>query len=516
MSRSSDTEATSASPIEQKPQAKKAVRKKNSHRRLAAAVVAVLICGGVALWTVIRVEGRREGNREVQISSRERLERADEVITTIGPGIHAPASDDQGQFVLATASPEQQELDLAISECRTLIRMRPGDADAQAKLGSLLIDRGKFDEAIVALREAARLKPGRSDVHCKLGRALGAQGKLVEAVAEFRETIRLEPGNVDARKCLGETLAKQGKIDEAAAEYTEADRLKFEPNVALMSLKLLEKGAADVSRSRTHEGEFHGDVDVSDTGATDRATSGVQAGPQSVAGFYNRGISFAKGAEFDKAISDLNDAIRLDSRFAAAYVVRGEIWLSKNELEKAMGDLNEAVRLDPHGRAYNVRGLIWARKKCYDSAIDDYNEAIRLDPGDAVAHTGRGYAWSQQKEYEKAIADYEASIRLEPEDAGALNGLAWLESTCPDAKYRDGKKAIELASKACELTKWKEPMIVDTLAAAYAESGEFESARLLGRPKRSSCSRTRRRSVSFGAASSSISRDGRIAAERPN
>ena len=59
---------------------------------------------------------------------------------------------------------------------------------------------------------------------------------------------------------------------------------------------------------------------------------------------------------------------------------------------------------------------------------------------------------------------------------GAYNSCAWIWATCPESKYRDGKKAVESATKACELTKWKDAFTVGTLAAAHAEAGDFVSA----------------------------------------
>jgi tetratricopeptide (TPR) repeat protein len=143
-----------------------------------------------------------------------------------------------------------------------------------------------------------------------------------------------------------------------------------------------------------------------------------------------------------------------------------------------LGGCNKASRPDPTDEAqiHGARGADWLNKKEYDKAIADFDQAIRLDPKDAYAYHNRGLAWSDKKEYDKAIADYSEAIRLDPKDAWAYNGRAWLWATCPDAKYRDGKRAVESATRACELSEWKEAYPIDTLAAACAEAGDFEAA----------------------------------------
>ena len=93
-------------------------------------------------------------------------------------------------------------------------------------------------------------------------------------------------------------------------------------------------------------------------------------------------------------------------------------------------------------------------RKNYDQAIADYDDAIRLDPGGSpVRYTGRGYAWSQKKDYEKAIADYDpkrsAWMPTTPALSTAGRGFG---PRVPDARFRDGKKAVETATRACELT----------------------------------------------------------------
>ncbi len=122
------------------------------------------------------------------------------------------------------------------------------------------------------------------------------------------------------------------------------------------------------------------------------------------------------------------------------------------------------------------RGSAWQSKGEYDKAIADYDRVIELDPEDADAYFSRGDVWDIKGEYEKAIADCSRAIDLEPDNADAYNQLAWLRSTCPESGFRDAQAAIENASRACELTNWQDWNILDTLAAAYAETGDFESA----------------------------------------
>ena len=120
--------------------------------------------------------------------------------------------------------------------------------------------------------------------------------------------------------------------------------------------------------------------------------------------------------------------------------------------------------------------MAWYTKKEYDKAIADCNKAIRLDPKNGWTYNLRGSAWDAKKEYDKAIADYSEAIRLDPKDALAHRNLARLWATCPERKYRDGKMAVESAIHACELSEWKTAENLDTLAAAYAELGDFAKA----------------------------------------
>jgi Tfp pilus assembly protein PilF len=102
--------------------------------------------------------------------------------------------------------------------------------------------------------------------------------------------------------------------------------------------------------------------------------------------------------------------------------------------------------------------------------------AIKNMKSPAQIHIERGDQFRYSKDYAKAVSEYEEALRLDPKSCQALNSFAWMLSTSPEAKYRDGKKAVKLAKQACELSEWQDPNLLDTLAAAYAEAGDFDAA----------------------------------------
>ena len=115
--------------------------------------------------------------------------------------------------------------------------------------------------------------------------------------------------------------------------------------------------------------------------------------------------SFKKG-DYDQAIKDYSEAIKLDPEYAFPFYGRGCAWALKKDYDKAIKDLTEAIRLDPkNASAYNDRGGVFLTTGKYDKALKDYTEAIRLDPKHGASFDGRGWAWLKTREYDKAIED---------------------------------------------------------------------------------------------------------------
>lgn len=121
----------------------------------------------------------------------------------------------------------------------------------------------------------------------------------------------------------------------------------------------------------------------------------------------------------------------------------------------------------------------WVRQRDVtpiDQAPEYFSRVIKAAPKRGWAYNLRGIARQERGDFEGALKDYTMAVRLNPRDAAAYNNRAWLLATCPDSAHRNSAQALASARQACKLTNWKQPIFVDTLAAAYAAEGDFKSA----------------------------------------
>ncbi|UCF00168.1 MAG: tetratricopeptide repeat protein [Planctomycetota bacterium] len=145
--------------------------------------------------------------------------------------------------------------------------------------------------------------------------------------------------------------------------------------------------------------------------------------------------------------------------------------------EEAIFHFSEAIRLEPlYHRPYVNFGVMMAKRGDLDEAIAHFVKAIQLKPNNDKAHHNLANALYSKGKIGGAIQHFRESIRLRPNSPKALSRLAWILATSRDAKYRNGTEAVWLAKRACELTNYKEPEILNALAAAYAEIGEYREA----------------------------------------
>jgi tetratricopeptide (TPR) repeat protein len=223
-------------------------------------------------------------------------------------------------------------------------------------------------------------------------------------------------------------------------------------------------------------------VALSSKGQADKALAdfnkAIQLDPRATLAYYHRANLAYGRRQYDRALDDYNTVIRHDPSFDWAYHVRGWIYYRKKDYDRALADYQTAIRLVPTETVfYRDRGNIALARKQYDRALADYSKAIELDPGYAVPWLQRGRTQAARKEYALALADYEKAVQVVskgPYASPFYTALALFRAGCPDAKHRDGKKALAAAQKAYDLTKG--PTELSTLAAAHAELGQFDKA----------------------------------------
>ena len=170
--------------------------------------------------------------------------------------------------------------------------------------------------------------------------------------------------------------------------------------------------------------------------------------------------------------------------------LRSRIALVENRLADAINDAQLLAERNPTSMFHRLRlASLYTMDNRPRKAIDVLSELLQSDPGNVAALRSRGDALLSVGDHKKAIADYESAVesvgKLEfetadefqkQEAAGIYNNLSWVLATSPNDSVRDGKRSLELAEKAAKFSDYKAAHILSTLAAAYAESGNFDKA----------------------------------------
>jgi Tfp pilus assembly protein PilF len=119
---------------------------------------------------------------------------------------------------------------------------------------------------------------------------------------------------------------------------------------------------------------------------------------------------------------------------------------------------------------------LYLKQKKWELATERLKTAIDINPDLAEAHGDLGTIYQAQGVRDRAVFHYRCALRLDPARLTMANRLAWLLSTSADSALRDGQEAVRWALRCAEATQYDEPGVLDTLAAAHAEAGDFRQA----------------------------------------
>jgi tetratricopeptide (TPR) repeat protein len=340
-----------------------------------------------------------------------------------------------------------------------VIAKRPESPRAHLSLGIAEMRRGNTRPALDAFDEAIALRPAWSLSHFHRASALRALGRDPEALDAMREAVRLNPGWSAGRLSLGASLLEAGRHEEAITLLNEL--LETTPNSVAARNNL---GFAYLVTGRIDDAirEFEAVLLIA---------------PDFARAHHNLGKALMTQGKNDEALRQLTEAVRLDPRLSEAWNSLGLLKAAQGRREEAMGHFSEAVRLNPQLLdAYTNLAMSLAADGRLTEAVQVATQAVAVKPESAPAHHSLGLILSRAGRGQESIAALREAVRLAPEWPEALNNLAWALATSPDATLRDGREAVTLAERACTLTDYKLANVLDTLGAAYAETGRFADA----------------------------------------
>jgi tetratricopeptide (TPR) repeat protein len=241
----------------------------------------------------------------------------------------------------------------------------------------------------------------------------------------WRTTLARNPGCWMAHNNLGIVLFQKGQLDDAIAHYRIT--LQMQPNFS--------------------------DAD------------------------YNLGTALLGKGEVDESIFYCDKAVAKKPNDPDAQVALANALLEKKQIDDAIVHYQKAVAIRPDYFLARYRlGHALLEKGELDSAIKHCRAALLIRPNNSDCHTILAIALDEKGQPAEAIQNYEKALEISPQSVSALNNLAWLLATCSNASFRNGARAVQLALHADQLSGNANPLVLRTLAAGYAEAGQFGKA----------------------------------------
>jgi tetratricopeptide (TPR) repeat protein len=187
-------------------------------------------------------------------------------------------------------------------------------------------------------------------------------------------------------------------------------------------------------------------------------------------------IALALGTP-DRAVAHFEQSLRIESQSAETHYNLATALVRQGRAAEAMPHFRRALEIDPdHAAAHVNLGVVLRSQNRIDEAATEFHQALRIDPANAAAHTNLAGTLAARNQLGPAVAEYRTAIQSNPDLLEALTDLAWILATARDAAYRAPAEAVRLAERAVTLTGQQSVRALETVAAAYAATGNFEKA----------------------------------------
>jgi len=310
--------------------------------------------------------------------------------------------------------------------------------------------------------------PDRALSYTYLGRHYLSENMIDKAVESFNESLKISSvqqagGDYNSYKLdvltlndLGGALSMQGRLDEAIKCFNES--LRINPNYAEAHINI---GNILMAQEKLNR-------------AINHFRDALEINPYYETAYIKLGAALARQEKFKDAVNAYNKAIMLNPENGETHKELGFLLALQNKSDEAIIHLEKSLKINPHLVDSHVAlGNIFIQRDKFDKAEMHYNEALNKRPETASIFANilldKGRPGEALKYLKKAL-------QFEPHNAETINNLAWILATHKNKSIRDPDEAIRLSKNACELSDYKKPVFLDTLAVSYAAAGRFSEA----------------------------------------
>jgi arylsulfatase A-like enzyme/Flp pilus assembly protein TadD len=368
--------------------------------------------------------------------------------------------------VIMERAKDDFELEPALPLLRSIVRESPNSQLFHSVLGTCSMKAGKPQEALEAFQALLKLDRENPQTYGVLAQTLVRLERLDEAREHFKAALTLDDRNARVHFGYAELLQRLGQTDEAIQHYQKSVELfpTFAQAHDRLAHALNQKGRKEEARRHLEE-------------AMTQYQQGLERNPQD-ADLHNwLGMALIQTDRIPAGIDHLRTTLRLQPKHGDALVNLGAALVEQGELEEAEEVLRPAMGLpEVAADACHVLGILMNKRGKVEEAVKLYEQSIALKPSKTAAIDELTGYYLGQRRFADAIRILRIGTEKVPNSVTYLNMLAKVLATCSDAQLRDGRAAVALASKASQLTDGREPSVLATLAAAYAESGDFAQA----------------------------------------
>ena len=315
-----------------------------------------------------------------------------------------------------------------------------------------------------------------------------ALGNMGAALADYEQALASGP-RYEASIAIAEDFIRMGMSGDAIKILEDA--VASEPRLSAGYHKLVRQYAHSgdftmvervVERwSETMPESWHLGVTLMSMGRLDQAEEEfervLQLVPSSAPAHHHLGNVRALQGRLSGAIAHYRRAVEIDPDYVEVRIELGQSLGRTGSEREAIDHLRRVLEHSPDsGPAHTELGLVQARLGEHGDASDHFHRALAIDSTLAKAHWGLGTVHESTGNMRDAVERYRKALVLSPNPVLA-GRLAWILATADDVGLRDGAEAVRLASQVADLTGYSDPVVLNTLVAAYAEAGEGSKAR---------------------------------------